>query len=993
MSEETIQQEATRNVQQRQLTYPAVDEAPTEVSVEARGAEDAVVAPVNTEMVMCKGAEREESVSSSTPILETTQLVSSEKQEKDIMNNIPVEDVKRENTCKEDTESSPADDMNDKESANDPSSTPTSADKQQPEQQKEEAETPHVLSLPQDALHAIASFLTPTEWCEFGLMNQASLSVCREIVRRVRMHGFKCATEIATAWKLGHFADAKELASLYIQEGVPVYPRSLGFSHQALLWKMRVEGRVLECAAAEKEVKPDVDPFYLTRSEFRTNEGIVPNMTYLELKSLFWMQKDDSNGDEGSVVTPPARNAAVAGRTSPIRSPMHSLVESRAQAAATPTNSHDVLPTHTKKLELNIHQHLLDQHLKRRAILQELDERTHQITPPVSLSADFYHPLRKRITSRGRLRTLTEEAPSPPSEAAVLGQHQEPPRSRTAIDDDLVEPISTPQQQQCSPFTDHSVLDLLDLEVYSAEAIPSYKQNSLHSVEMTLRSQIDLYQRRLEKFLKRGDHDGFEECILDFWDEVFPATAGFQYFDRHTAVPRISRLQEFLTKPCPKAVSTMQCEIERIKTTSRGKGVNMKGRLFPTYEYRLFIRNRPHNPTAETAAMEDNEFVRRDTVLMVAKNRGRKHTEASGIVTMSSVKKGSNNYFLQMPDQIDVDEHFIKVNSEREESGRMVPNGASHSSLLSSNETTSGAPLGRLQSNFIGTEFQIYVPRLGKRPFQRTFHSPSDDELDYDSGNSIDNNSASRRSRFGRLSLRRSTTSSDVVVEEGSMRNRTSMIRATSSPDVAQPARPGRANRRAIAHTPDKQQQQQQQRMVMCEEEDGCITYTANLLGSRPRIMDVCIPNVGGDGVVGAKWKCHLESCCEQEEADMLSCFRQLLQELEAQTQEQNAAPDGDGDGNIADPVEDFGLLALQNRPPWWNIELGSFVLNFGGRVSVASVKNFQLCARDNQDAILLQFGRIQGRHSFTMDFRHPLSAVQAFSIAISSLQSKISFG
>merc|ERR1712165_666679 len=89
----------------------------------------------------------------------------------------------------------------------------------------------------------------------------------------------------------------------------------------------------------------------------------------------------------------------------------------------------------------------------------------------------------------------------------------------------------------------------------------------------------------------------------------------------------------------------------------------------------------------------------------------------------------------------------------------------------------------------------------------------------------------------------------------------------------------------------------------------------------------------------------------------------------------------------------DFGLLSLQNRPPWWNVELGAFVLNFGGRVSVPSVKNFQLCDRNDIENIMLQFGRIQGRHNFTMDFSYPLSPVQAFAIAISSLQSKISFG
>merc|ERR1712165_252622 len=88
----------------------------------------------------------------------------------------------------------------------------------------------------------------------------------------------------------------------------------------------------------------------------------------------------------------------------------------------------------------------------------------------------------------------------------------------------------------------------------------------------------------------------------------------------------------------------------------------------------------------------------------------------------------------------------------------------------------------------------------------------------------------------------------------------------------------------------------------------------------------------------------------------------------------------------------DFGLLSLQNRPPWWNVELGAFVLNFGGRVSVASVNNFQLCDRNDHENIMLQFGRIEGRHSFTMDFSYPLSPLQAFAIAVSSLQSKISF-
>jgi hypothetical protein len=156
--------------------------------------------------------------------------------------------------------------------------------------------------------------------------------------------------------------------------------------------------------------------------------------------------------------------------------------------------------------------------------------------------------------------------------------------------------------------------------------------------------------------------------------------------------------------------------------------------------------------------------------------------------------------------------------------------------------------------------------------------------------------------------------------------------------------------------------------------------------------MDVCIPKVAAEGVAKTDWKRYVENCDDSDDSDMLTSFRQLLQRIE--NQDQNPAPEvGDTVGEGTEAVNDLGLVVLQKRPPWWDMELGSFVLNFGGRVSVASVKNFQLCDRDDQDRILLQFGRIQGRHSFTMDFQHPLTAVQAFSIAISSLQSKISFG
>ena len=494
---------------------------------------------------------------------------------------------------------------------------------------------------------------------------------------------------------------------------------------------------------------------------------------------------------------------------------------------------------------------------------------------------------------------------------------------------------------------------------------------------------------------------------------------------------------------------------------------------------------------------------------MVAKNRGRKHTEhnnnssgstsssSGGIIPFSNTgsKKGSNNYYLYMAQQMDVDDHFRNCNqhlldSNRYCNNRIEPNGASRYPVMLSDMSNNNyydrnmVALGRLQSNFIGTEFQIYIPRIQKVPpmdnhmshnnhmmMSPPFHS--DEEIDYDSGMSSDNNNyTTRRSRF--IRFRRSafashggtstattatatnpphySTNSDcgsVATSTTPTLEYRTMKRTLSSPENLSsyrtntgsmgqpPQRHTRISRRAIANDHNSSPSPQSPSSgVVFEDEAGVITYTANLLGSRPRIMDVCVPKVSSDGTVGLEWKQYVESCSTGDDDNnnnnnsvddgcrMLSCFRQIQHRRDNAPPEQappqqqqppppiginhnnnhhapvtvnNGAVEGDGDNGHTNNVSvdnDFGLLALQNRPPWWNAELGSFVLNFGGRVSVASVKNFQLCIRTNPDDIMLQFGRIHGgRHSFTMDYSHPLTAVQAFSIAISSLQSKISFG
>jgi hypothetical protein len=173
------------------------------------------------------------------------------------------------------------------------------------------APRPYILFMTQDSLHSIASFLTPFEWCSFGQTSKSASKLCNETTRHVRLHGFRCAQEVVTAWKLGQHEDAKELAALYIASGVPIYPRSLGHSYHTILWRMGVEAKLL---LQEEEHEHDrnapngkvdanvmlressVDKFYRERLDYRTRKGYNHTISYLSEKCLFWMDERENNG-------------------------------------------------------------------------------------------------------------------------------------------------------------------------------------------------------------------------------------------------------------------------------------------------------------------------------------------------------------------------------------------------------------------------------------------------------------------------------------------------------------------------------------------------------------------------------------------------------------------------------------------------------------------------------------------------------------------------
>ncbi len=79
----------------------------------------------------------------------------------------------------------------------------------------------------------------------------------------------------------------------------------------------------------------------------------------------------------------------------------------------------------------------------------------------------------------------------------------------------------------------------------------------------------------------------------------------------------------------------------------------------------------------------------------------------------------------------------------------------------------------------------------------------------------------------------------------------------------------------------------------------------------------------------------------------------------------------------------------LHTKQPQWDDKLQGHVLNFRGRVTQASVKNFQLECNKTGTSTVLQFGRVD-KNRFSMDVAWPLCPLQALGIVLASLDPKI---
>lgn len=94
-----------------------------------------------------------------------------------------------------------------------------------------------------------------------------------------------------------------------------------------------------------------------------------------------------------------------------------------------------------------------------------------------------------------------------------------------------------------------------------------------------------------------------------------------------------------------------------------------------------------------------------------------------------------------------------------------------------------------------------------------------------------------------------------------------------------------------------------------------------------------------------------------------------------------------------ADLRDSSQSLEFTNLQPIFSQAIGAFVLSFDdNRITQKSIKNFKLIQCGSSDsATILQFGRSDAREKFILDFSYPLSPLLAFSIALASLDPKLS--
>ncbi|KAM0063962.1 putative transcription factor TUBBY family [Helianthus debilis subsp. tardiflorus] len=189
------------------------------------------------------------------------------------------------------------------------------------------------------------------------------------------------------------------------------------------------------------------------------------------------------------------------------------------------------------------------------------------------------------------------------------------------------------------------------------------------------------------------------------------------------------------------------------------------------------------------------------------------------------------------------------------------------------------------------------------------------------------------------------------------------------------------------------------------------ITYELNVLGTRgPRRMHCVMHTIPASslepgGIVPGQPDQLLPPRSLEDSFRSMSFSKSLDRSTEFSSSRFSEIMGAATSADVPDSEKSKLPLVLKNKSPRWHEQLQCWCLNFRGRVTIASVKNFQLIAAlpaagtsqsvpqplppPEHDKVILQFGKV-GKDMFTMDYRYPLSAFQAFAICLSSFDTKL---
>ncbi|KAI1308650.1 Tubby-related protein 4 [Halotydeus destructor] len=110
-----------------------------------------------------------------------------------------------------------------------------------------------------------------------------------------------------------------------------------------------------------------------------------------------------------------------------------------------------------------------------------------------------------------------------------------------------------------------------------------------------------------------------------------------------------------------------------------------------------------------------------------------------------------------------------------------------------------------------------------------------------------------------------------------------------------------------------------------------------------------------------------------------------LKKKLKVKKRGSRVTPDGET-SPIKSHTAEYRDFVLHNKAPFWNEVSQVYQLDFGGRVTQESAKNFQI---EHQGKQVMQFGRIDG-NAYTLDFQYPFSAIQALGVALANVTQRL---